>query len=257
MGSSVSLGLDRFATVTGPTRQKSAEPQDTETMAEPSYDILVLEDSPAVADRLTSILRGWEPARVLPVARTVADALRAIRTGRVDILIADLDLPDGMGTTAIRELRTRNPDAHAIVMTVLSDGPVVLEAIRAGATGYVMKDDETFGVLASIDMVLSGRSPMSPAIARLIVTSLQNAGPATEGPVPMGTETNVQPVLTPREADVLKTIARGFSHREVAEILGISAQTVPVHARNIYRKLEATNKAEAVYIARQRGLIPQ
>jgi DNA-binding NarL/FixJ family response regulator len=226
-------------------------------MPDTQYDILVLEDSREVAGRLIAILRDWPRARVLPAAHSLADALRTIRTGNVDILIADLDLPDGMGTTAIRELRARHPEAHAVVMTVLNDGPVVLEAIRAGATGYVVKDDETFGVIAAIDMVLEGRSPMSPAIARQIVTSLQNAPAAAAATPPAGTETDAAPLLTPREADVLKAIARGFSHREVAEILGISAQTVPVHARNIYRKLEATNKAEAVYVARQRGLLPQ
>ena len=228
-------------------------------MSQSNLDILVLEDSAVVAERLVGILRGWGRARVLPAARNLSEAIRTIRTGRVDILIADLDLPDGLGTVAIRELRNRHPGAHAIVMTVLNEGPVVLDAIRAGATGYIIKDDETFGVLSAIEMVLEGRSPMSPAIARQIVASLhENTGPdGGHEVVPSGAETDLVPQLTARESEVLRAIARGFSHREVAEMLGISAQTVPVHARNIYRKLEATNKAEAVYLARQRGLIPQ
>ena len=219
-------------------------------------DILVLEDSPAVSDRLVGILRGWPRARVLPAAHTVAEALRTIKTGHVDILIADLDLPDGLGTTAIRALRDHQPAAHAIVMTVLNSGPVVLEAIHAGATGYMIKDDDTFGVLGAIEMVLDGRSPMSPAIARQIMQTLQEAGGPIDGEKREPALDDL-PQLTPREAEVLNAIARGFSHREVAEMLGISPQTVPVHARNIYRKLEATNKAEAVFLARQRGLISQ
>lgn len=229
-----------------------------EHMRQPDLDILVLEDNAVVAERLAGILRGWDRARVLPTARSLADALRTIRTGNVDILVADLDLPDGLGTIAIGELRRRHPHAHAIVMTVLNEGPVVLDAIRAGATGYIIKDDETFGVLGAIEMVLDGRSPMSPAIARQIVASLQVSDVNSGGrAVPAGAETDADPQLTPRETEVLNAIARGFAHREVAEMLGISAQTVPVHARNIYRKLEATNKAEAVFVARQRGLIPQ
>jgi DNA-binding NarL/FixJ family response regulator len=223
-------------------------------MTEAACRILILEDIAAVGDRMAQILRDWDHAEVLPVCRTVHDALRVIRRSKVDILIADLNLPDGMGTTAIRELRKVRPDAQAIVMTVLNDASVVLEAIQAGATGYIIKDDPSIGVVHAIETILAGESPMSAGIARLIVEAMQANG---QPRVPTGTETDQVPNLTPRETDVLKAIARGFSHREVAEMLGISPQTVPVHTRNIYRKLEATTKTEAVFVAQQRGLIPQ
>ena len=100
----------------------------------------------------------------MPVARTLAEALRSIRHSRVDILVADIDLPDGSGIDAIRALRSAHPDGQAIVMSVLNEGPVVLQAIRAGATGYVIKDDGSLGVLAALEMVCDGKSPMSASI---------------------------------------------------------------------------------------------
>ena len=217
------------------------------------YNVLILEDMNAVADRLKSNLQRWSKARVLPVCPTISHALAAIRSQSVDILIADLKLPDGMGTSAIRELKQRNPDAHVLVMTVLNDGPVVLDAIKAGATGYVLKDDSSIGLISAIEMVLDGRSPMSATIARLIVSSLQE-----DEKIQSQIETpDEKPELTQREADVLTAIAKGYSHKEVAEILGISHTTVPVHTRNIYRKLQTTNKTQAVAFAQRYGLIPR
>ncbi|MCA9242241.1 MAG: response regulator transcription factor [Planctomycetales bacterium] len=220
-------------------------------MTDSTYNVLLLEDIRAVADRLAGILQTWPNGNLLPVCRTVADAMRAVAENQVDILIADLQLPDGLGIVAIRALKDANPNAHAIVMSVLNDGPVVLEAIKAGATGYVVKDDNSIGVLSAIETVLEGKSPMSATIARLIVDSLHAPEEALSAEEADESEIS----LTPREQDVLTMISRGFSYREVAELLGISAQTVPVHARNIYRKLEATSKTEAVFVAHQRGLI--
>jgi DNA-binding NarL/FixJ family response regulator len=220
-------------------------------MTEGTYNVLLLEDIRAVADRMSGILRTWSNGNLLPVSRTVAEALVAIEDNQVDILIADLRLPDGLGTEAIQALKQKDPKAHAIVMSVLNEGPVVLDAIRAGATGYVVKDDESISVLSAIEMVLEEKSPMSATIARLIVDSMREAHSA----LPDEAADDPEVTLTPRERDVLTMVARGFSYREVAEILGVSAQTVPVHARNIYRKLEATSKTEAVFVAHQRGLI--
>lgn len=220
-------------------------------MTDSTYNVLLLEDIRAVADRLAGILQTWPNGNLLPVCRTVADAMHAIAENQVDILIADLQLPDGLGIDAIRALKDANPNAHAIVMSVLNDGPVVLEAIKAGATGYVVKDDNSIGVLSAIETVLEGKSPMSSTIARLIVDSMHAPEEALSAEEADESEIS----LTPRERDVLTMISRGFSYREVAELLSISAQTVPVHARNIYRKLEATSKTEAVFVAHQRGLI--
>ena len=141
-------------------------------MADVLRNVLLLEDAIEVAARLVGILSAWPNGNLLPPCRSVAEALAAIDEGRVDVLIADLQLPDGSGVEAIRALRKKNADAHAIVMSVLNDGPIVLEAIRAGATGYVIKDDESISVISAIEMVLEGKSPMSATIARLCGVSV-------------------------------------------------------------------------------------
>jgi len=223
------------------------------TEHENPFNILILEDIRAVADRLKQKLEAWPKARVLPICATVAQGLSCVRNQNVDILIADLKLPDGIGISVIQELKELNPSAHIIVMTVLNDGPVVLNAIRAGATGYVLKDDTSFGLIAAIEMVLAGQSPMSATIARLIMTSLHcDPEPAVERD-----DFDEVPELTQRETDVLTAIAKGYSHKEVAEILKISHTTVPVHTRNIYRKLQASNKTQALATAKKYRLIPK
>jgi DNA-binding NarL/FixJ family response regulator len=215
--------------------------------------VLILEDNDTVGARLLSILADWPRGEVLPIARTVQEAVQVIRRRRVDILVADLNLPDGIGTTAIRELRRTQPEAQAIVMSVLNDAPMVIDAIRCGATGYVIKDDTAYNVKSAIETALDGQSPMSATIARLIVEAMRLPDSAF---APRDAADQDSPALTDRETEVLNAISRGYSFREVGELLGISPQTVPVHARNIYRKLEASNKSEAVFLARKHGLIP-
>lgn len=229
----------------------TAKPIDESSSAPDRLNVVLLEDIGAVAERMAGIIRSWDRANLLPVCGTVAAAKHLLQDAQVDILIADLNLPDGSGVEAIRALRETNPASHAIVMSVLNDGPVVFEAIRAGASGYVVKDDESIGVIAAIQMVLNGQSPMSATIARLIVENLQGA----QRPAGNSRNEEADIGLTARERDVLNLISKGYSNREVSELLGISMQTVPVHARNIYRKLEVNSKTEAVYEARQRGLI--
>ena len=196
------------------------------TNTAPIYNIMILEDISAVANRLRESLQSWQQGRVLPLCATIEQALAMVHREHIDILIADLKLPDGIGTTVIRELKATQEHAHVIVMTVLNDGPVVLDAIRAGATGYVLKDDTSFGLISAIEMVLDGRSPMSAAIARLIVNSL-HAQPQEGFISETAPDTTKVPELTKRETDVLTAVAQGYSHKEVAEMLGISYLTFP------------------------------
>jgi DNA-binding NarL/FixJ family response regulator len=158
-------------------------------------------------------------------------------------------LPDGHGVALIRALRTRQPAAEAMVISVLADDRTVIDAIEAGASGYLLKDSDAINIIDAIAELLDGRSPISPAIARTLVRRLANRDAAA---VPPGEEVER---LTPREMDILWGIAKGFTYGELAESLQISKHTVPVHIKNIYRKLHANNRSEAVYEASRRGLI--
>lgn len=213
--------------------------------------ILLIEDDAPVRERLSKIISRWPRGRLIAACGTLADAAIAIKENPIDLLITDLKLPDGHGVQVIRMLRTTQPDAEAMVVSVLADDRNVLDAIKAGATGYLLKDGDPIDILDAISELLAGRSPISPTIARTIVRGL-NARDAGSDSVPAPTD--AQP-LTPREMDILWGIAKGFTYAELAERLGLSKQTVPVHIKSIYRKLQTSNRSEAVYEAARRGLI--
>lgn len=222
----------------------------------PATRVLLVEDDAPVRERLARIIGDWPDGRLVAACATLGEATRQIIDHAIDLLITDLNLPDGHGVQAIRLLRDRQPDAEVMVISVLADDRTVIEAIEAGATGYLLKDSDPIDIVAAIRDVLAGRSPISSKIARTIVRRLvareSSPGGAVSGVTPADTDSQL---LTPREMDILWGIAKGFTYSELAERLQISKQTVPVHIRNIYRKLQANNRSEAVYEASRRGLI--
>jgi DNA-binding NarL/FixJ family response regulator len=227
----------------------------------PAVRILLLEDDDPVRERLARIIEGWPGGRLIAACATLGEATRLIADKPIDLLITDLNLPDGHGVQAIRLLRERQPQAEAMVISVLADDRTVIAAIEAGANGYLLKDSDPIDIVAAIGDLLAGRSPISSKIARTIVRRLGSREP-TAGAMPSSSpDTAATPspadaqLLTPREMDILWGIAKGFTYGELAERLQISKQTVPVHIRNIYRKLQANNRSEAVYEASRRGLI--
>lgn len=229
---------------------------------EPVVRILLVEDDEPVRERLARIIEGWPRGRVIAACGTLAEAKRVIAEQAIDLLIADLNLPDGHGVQAIRLLRERQPGAEAMVISVLADDTTVIAAIEAGATGYLLKDSDPIDIVAAIGDLLAGHSPISSKIAGTLVRRLSGrqlssvaAPPApSDGGTVVSPPSNAQP-LTLREMDILWGIAKGLTYAELAESLQISKQTVPVHIRNIYRKLQANNRSEAVYEASRRGLI--
>ena len=232
-------------------RGETAEMTDQE-QAQPAHcRILLVEDDAPVRERLARIIADWPGGRLVAACGTLAEAMRLIADNALDLLVTDLNLPDGHGVQAIRLLRERQPNAEAMVISVLADDRTVIEAIEAGATGYLLKDSDPIDIVAAITDLLAGRSPISSTIARTIVRRLG----ARDGPSASDEgAADIQP-LTPREMDILWGIAKGFTYGELAERLKISKQTVPVHIKSIYRKLQANNRSEAVYEASRRGLI--
>jgi len=209
--------------------------------------VLLVEDDEPLRDRFARILAAWPGGRLVAACATLDEALHHLREQAVDLLITDLRLPDGHGTQAIRALRAINPDADTMVISVLADDRTVIEAIEAGAAGYLLKDADSIELIEAIEELRAGRSPISSSIARIIVRRLNVSASASRPALAQA--------LTPREIDILWGIAKGFTYAELAEQLGISRQTVPVHVKNIYRKLEASNRSEAVFEASRLGLI--
>ena len=156
-------------------------------------------------------------------------------------------MPDGDGTTLIRKAAGQYPDVDILVLTMFADHHKVLDAIRAGARGYLLKDQKLNECVAAIREVRKGGSPISPIIARLLLKELS--------PQELVRESTSEEQLSEREKETLHLLSRGFTYSECAELMGISQHTVGTHVKHIYRKLEVNSRAEAVFEASNRGML--
>jgi DNA-binding NarL/FixJ family response regulator len=210
--------------------------------------VLVVEDDEPTRERLVRALSAHAEALELSAAvGTCAEALHLLRSDPPDVLLVDLDLPDGHGVELIRAARALSADTHAMVVTVFGDEKSVLGAIEAGARGYLLKDESTEGVGAAILQLVAGGAPITPAIARHLILRFQERAASA------ARETG--PALSKRELEVLELVVKGFTFPEIAELLGVSPHTVGTFVRRIYRKLEVRSRGEAVFEALQLGLV--
>lgn len=230
--------------------------------------LLIVEDDPATRLHLEDATRASGRFRVLPPCATLGEALSALAAGLPRLLLADLDLPDGSGLELIRRVSLCSSAVDALVMTVFADERHVLEAIEAGATGYLLKDGDAPSICQALDEVLRGGSPISPSIARHLLRRFRAADPFGAGPPQAHQPAQPQPLpqaaageeakavgLTPREVEVLRLVAKGLSYVEIAVALTMSAHTVTSHIKHIYRKLAVRSRGEAVFEAAQMGLV--
>jgi DNA-binding NarL/FixJ family response regulator len=202
--------------------------------------ILLLEDDTPVRERLAAILAQWSGGLLTAACGILAGAIAVIQDCPVDLLITDLNLPDGHGVQAIRTLRKTQPDAEAMVISALADDHNVIEAVAAGATGYLLKDSDPIDILDAITELRAGRSPISSTIARTIVRGFG----VRQGKAALIPDRTDAALLTSREIEILWGIAKGLTYGELAESLQMPKQMVPVHIKSIYRKLQTSNRSE-------------
>jgi DNA-binding NarL/FixJ family response regulator len=160
----------------------------------------------------------------------------------------DLNLPDGSGLDIVRLLAATRPETCVVVCTIFDDDHHVFSALRAGAGGYLVKDQPRKQQLAMLADLVNGAPPISPGIARRMLRYFSGERP---GALDDSQE------LTDREKDVLVFIAKGYSRPETAELMGISANTVAGYTKSIYRKLKVSTRAEAVSEAIRRGIVTE
>ena len=218
--------------------------------------VLLVEDEPHFQERLLKILSdlGCAP-ETLHVAGTLADARQISQIQAFSLALVDLGLPDGSGIDLIAELRQRPHPLSILVISAWSTQDKILQALQAGASGYLLKERDDLEVLLSIRSVLRGGAPIDPFIARHILAHI----PQAEGKVAnvADSEQDKSPdLLTEREAQILTLVADGKSNRNIAEHLYISLYTVECHIKHIYRKLEVSSRINALNQARLRGLLP-
>ncbi|MCA2011991.1 response regulator transcription factor [Cereibacter sphaeroides] len=217
--------------------------------ASSSIDVLIVEDRVETAKRLASAVDQLPQFRICAIAHTRQDGLAALARHRPRAVLVDLGLPDGSGVDIIRAADAADWACDALVVTVFGDEARVIDAIRAGAKGYVLKNDRLEDIGRRLRTVLEGGSPISPQIARYLL-ALVPRGAAQQG----GQDAPSGISLTAREQDILRLIARGFKRQEVADKLNITLGTVGTHVNNVYRKLEVSSNTEAVAVANRLGL---
>lgn len=221
----------------------------------PPIRLVVVEDDIDVQQMLRQTIGQAADLDLLGVASTRAQGLRAIDTLAIDVMLVDLGLPDGSGIDVIRAAHLRQPDCGIIVSTVFGDDMHVMQSLEAGAIGYLLKDNTAHGMLDEIRSAHLGGSPISPIIARQILTRFRgHAAAPPVAPSPPRQEP-VRPLLSGREREVLELITKGFTADEIAKLMSVSHHTVLTFVRRIYKKLQVSSRAEAIYEARNQGLL--
>ncbi|SBU93276.1 two component transcriptional regulator, LuxR family [Streptomyces sp. Ncost-T6T-1] len=215
----------------------------TETPAR-TVTLVVVDDHPVVRDGLRGMFTAAPGFEVLGEAADGVDALAVVGELDPDVVLMDLRMPGGGGVAAIAELTRRGARSKVLVLTTYDTDSDTLPAIEAGATGYLLKDAPREELFAAVRAAADGRSVLSPAVASRLMTRVRTpaADPA---------ETS----LSAREREVLVLVARGTTNREIAAELFISEATVKTHLTHVFAKLGAKDRAAAVAVGYDRGIL--
>ncbi len=209
--------------------------------------LLIVEDSEATRERLEKAIIEGDTFQLVGSADSYEPASRILKELSPDILLTDLDLPDGNGIDLIKQLQQPNISTKlAIVITIFGDEGHVINALKAGASGYLLKDDNFIEINNAISQMLNGGSPISPSIARYLLSELSLDTSATS---------EDQKVLSNREHEILMLVSKGYTSKEIGVMLELSFHTVNAHVKNIYKKLSVSNKTEAIFEATKKGII--
>ena len=213
-----------------------------------THGVLLVEDDESTRARLARAVDEHPDLEVVAQVGTFAEGSQQLRRLAPDVLLVDVGLPDGSGIRLIREARLLSADTQSMVITVFADEQRVMEAIEAGARGYLLKDASPERVADAVLQLLAGGSPISAPIARHLLRHFQTP---PQAPLP----DSERPHLSERELEVLALLAKGFRYQEIAELLEITGHTVTTHIRRIYRKLEVHSRSQAIYEAANLGLL--
>jgi DNA-binding NarL/FixJ family response regulator len=205
--------------------------------------LVIIEDDPLLLENLSLLLRGEEGITVTGSYRSAEDAMRSLRDAAPEVMLTDLGLPGMSGVELIKKAKDEMPSLEIMAHTVFEDRERVFSAIKAGASGYILKGSSPREIIESIHSLYKGGAPMSPKIARKIIHEFQDE------------VTGEQFLLTPREKEIVKRVEDGLTYKEIGEKLGISTHTVHTHIKNIYEKLQAKDRNDAIIKARKRGII--
>lgn len=203
--------------------------------------VAMVEDDPRLREQLLQILAGMDDIECVAVCSSAEEALERIPPQRPDVVLMDIKLPRMSGIQCVAELKKLLPDVQFIMVTIYEDSDRIFKALKAGASGYLVKSAPPEQLIAAIRDVFAGGAPMSGHIARKVVQHFHLIGPA-----PRESDN-----LSPREQQVLDLLAMGFIYKEIGAKLDIGTETVRTYVKNICQKMHVRGRLEAV--AKHRG----
>lgn len=197
--------------------------------------VAIIEDEKDIRENLSALLKESEGFVCEHVFSNAEDAMKALPGAKADVVLTDINLPGKSGIECIIELKPKCPATQFLICTSFEDSDTVFRALKAGATGYLVKTIQPSKLLDAIVDVYHGGSPMSSHIARKVVGSFN--------------DTEVNPIyekLSNREKEILDLLSKGLRYKEIADKVFISTETVRTHIRNIYEKLQVNSRTEAL-----------
>lgn len=200
--------------------------------------ICIFDDSLRVIESLTTLFKLVDDIDIIKAYTQATDIVSKVNAVAANLIIMDIDMPEGDGISAVKTLRTNGIHTPVIIFTVFEDEDKIFEAICAGANGYLLKNTEPHKLIDSMKEVMLGGAPMSPVIARKVLQMFSNQKTV------LATPNNYE--LTPREKEILKHLTLGLSYKMIAAECQISFETVRTHIKNIYGKLHVVSMTEAV-----------
>jgi|SRR6185503_20224402 len=197
--------------------------------------VAIVEDVKEIREGLQALINFNEGFSCASVYTNAEDAAEGLPAEKPDVVLMDINLPGMSGIECISRIKPLLPSTQFIMSTVYEDDDNIFESLKAGATGYLLKKTAPSRILEAIAEVHRGESPMSPQIARSVISSFQKKD-----------NIDTSTLLSPREKDILKALAKGLRYKEIADEQFISLQTVRTHARHIYEKLHVQSRTEAL-----------
>lgn len=205
--------------------------------------LAILEDSPALLESLRLVLGGENGITIVGAFRSAEDALKKLKRIAPEIVLVNIGLPGMSGIDFIKLVKTANPRVEMLVYSISEDLKTVSSAFNAGAMGYILKGSKPRVLVEALMELYDGGAPMSPKIARMMISSFHDQRDGNEF------------ILSHREKEILSGLDRGLTYRDIAKTLLISPLTVRTHIRNIYEKLPAKSKEEALRKAKKSRLL--
>jgi DNA-binding NarL/FixJ family response regulator len=212
--------------------------------------LLVADDQALIRVGLRKILDSEPDLEVVAEAGDGEDAVAAARLHRPDVVLMDIRMPVLDGIEATRRIVSAQPATRVLILTTFGLDTYVFDALRAGASGFLLKDAPPEELLAAIRIVASGEALLAPAVTRAVIEEF-----AQHSPAPAATPPPVVAHLTPREREVLDLLARGLSNPEICQQLVISEATTKTHVARILQKLDLRDRVQAVIYAYETGLV--